>query len=117
MSHQNITKVTSLDNVEVQTHYIKDEVTSSVCRDLQITPTRIANGYNVLQLAVKELCHLAGLYFAIDSNNCLVQINQNLEMNKTGLFAAAMCCTEKQLYLYQDDAINVYTWMGRLQLS
>ena len=68
-------------------------------------------------MAVKDLCHLAGVYFAIDSSNSLVQISPNLEIKQTGLRATTICTSEKQLYLYLDDAISVYTWMGRLQLS
>lgn len=38
-------------------------------------------------------------------------------MSQTGISATAICSSDSQLFVYQDNAISVYTWMGRLQLS
>jgi len=94
ISSEQSTKVTSLDLTEIESLYIQDEQTISVSQTLQLTPTRIANGANVLYMAVKDLCHLAGVYFAIDSNNSLVQISPNLEIKQTGLRATTICTSE-----------------------
>jgi hypothetical protein len=60
---------------------------------------------------------LGELYFAIDSNNQLVQVSESLEIKQTGMRATTICANDKQLFVYLDDAISIYTWQGRLQLS